>query len=149
MSSAPQERRLHQNLDLVLLVLARRVVFSLFGVAIVLGAMVIGGYPWWARAATGAAYVGVVIALARPLHRELPRGVTRWGRGILRRISWRGRYLLGLLALVSVSVGTMAFAPLDAATVAAGALILVLQVGGFVVVMGWIVGAVVNLVRGR
>jgi len=145
----PQEKRLHQNLDAVLLLLGRRVLWSLFGAAVVLGIMLAAGAPWWARAVGGAAYVGAVALLAHRVRAQLPSGVSQWGRGIWGRTRWTGRYLMLLLLVLSVGVLLLAFAPHSAAVAAGLALASSLQVLGFVCVLGWLGYAVVNLVRGR
>lgn len=145
----PQERRLHDNLDAVLLLLGRRVLWSLFGAAVVLGIMLATGAPWWARALGGAAYVGVVALLVHRVRAQLPAGVRHWGRGLWGRTRWSGRYLIALLVFLSVGVLLLAFAPAAVAVPAGVALASSLQVLGFVCVLGWLGYAVVNLVRGR
>lgn len=145
----PQERRLHENLDAVLLLLGRRVLWSLFGAAVVLGIMLATGAPWWARALGGAAYVAVVALLLHRVRAELPAGVRHWGRGLWGRTRWTGRYLMALLLFLSVGVLLLAFAPSAVAVPAGVALASTLQVLGFVCVLGWLGYAVVNLVRGR
>jgi Flp pilus assembly protein TadD len=145
----PQERRLHQNLDTVLLILGRRVVFSLFGAAIVLGILLATEAPWWTRALGGGVYVGVLALLVRRVQADLPRGVSQWGRGIWGRVSWQGKYLIGLLLLLSIGVLLLSFAPYAVAVAAGIVLAGVLRVVGIVCVIGWIGWAGVNLVRGR
>ena len=81
--------------------------------------------------------------------RDLPRGVGRWGRGLFRRARWQGKYLLALLALLSVAVVVMAFAPYAVAAGAGIVLAGVLRTVGVICVVGWVVMALVNLVRGR
>lgn len=145
----PQEKRLHDNLDTVLLLLGRRVLWSLLGAALVLGTMLATGAPWWARALAGAAYVAVLALLVHRVRAQLPSGVRRWGRGIWGRTRWTGRYLVALLLFLSVGVLLLAFTP-DAVAAAAGiALATSLQVLGFVCVLGWLGYGAVNLVRGR
>jgi Flp pilus assembly protein TadD len=145
----PQEGRLHQNLDTVLLLLGRRVAFSLFGAAIVLGILLATEAPWWARALSGGAYVGVLALLLRRVRADLPRGVSQWGRGLWGRVSWQGKYLIGLLLLLSIGVLLLAFAPYPVAAAAGILLAGVLRVLGIICVIGWIGWAAVNLVRGR
>jgi Flp pilus assembly protein TadD len=145
----PQERRLHDNLDAVLLLLGRRVLWSLFGAAVVLGTMLATGAPWGARALGGVAYVAVVALLVHRVRARLPSGVSQWGRGIWGRTGWTGRYLMALLLLVSVGVLLLAFAPSSVAAAAGIALASSLQVIGFVCILGWLGYAAVNLVRGR
>ena len=145
----PQEQRLHRNLDAVLLLLGRRVVWSLLGAAIVLGILLATEAPWWTRAASGAAYAGVLTVLVHRVQADLPRGVSQWGRGIWGRAAWQGKYLLALLALLSVGVLLLAFAPYPVAAAAGIVLGSVLRVLGIVCVLGWIGWAAVNLVRGR
>lgn len=145
----PQEERLRQNLDVVLLRLGRRVVWSLLGAAIVLGLLLATEAPWWARALGGATYAGVLALLVHQVRAQLPRGVSRWGRGIWRRATWQGKYLIGLLALLSVGVLLLALAPYPVAAAAGIALASILRVLGIVCVIGWIGFAAVNLVRGR
>jgi Flp pilus assembly protein TadD len=145
----PQEKRLHDNLDAVLLLLGRRVLWSLLGAAVVLGIMLATGAPWCTRALGGTAYVAVAALLVRRVRAQLPAGVSRWGRGIWGRTRWTGRYLMALLLFLSVGVLLLAFAPHAVATAAAIALASSLQVLGFVCVLGWLGYAVVNLVRGR
>ncbi|GAA1921170.1 hypothetical protein GCM10009797_13650 [Nocardioides hwasunensis] len=145
----PQDRRLHDNLDVVVLVLGRRVVLSLLGAAIVLGALLVNEAPWWTRALSGAAYVVVVAVLVRGVRDLLPPGVGQWGRGMWSRTQWRGKYLVGLLALLSLGVLLLAFAPHPVAAAAGIVLATVLRVLGLVCVLGWIGMALVNLVRGR
>ena len=145
----PHERRLHQNLDTVLLLLGRRVLWSMLAAALVLGVLIGTGAPWWTRALSGVAYVVVLAVLVQRLRRELPRGVSRWGRGLWGRTRWQGRYLIGLLLLLSVAVLLLAFAPYAVAAAAGVTLAAVLQVLGIVCVIGWVIWAAVNLVRGR
>ena len=145
----PQEKRLHQNLDVVLFLLGRRVVWSLFGAAIVLGILLATEAPWWTRAVSGLAYVAVVGLLVHRVREQLPRGVSQWGRGIWGRASWQGKYLIGLLLLLSVGVLLLAFAPHSVAVAAGITLGGVLRILGMVCVIGWIGYAAVNLVRGR
>lgn len=147
--NAPQEKLLHQNLDTVLLLLGRRILWSLFAAAIVLGILLATEGPWWTRALAGTAYVVVLALLARDVLTHLPRGVSRWGRGIFGRARWQGKYLLGLLALLSIGVLLLAFAPYTVAVGSALVLGSVLRVLGFVCVIGWVGFAAVNLVRGR
>lgn len=145
----PQERRVRQNLDTVLLVLARRVLWSMCAAAVVLGTLLAQDAPWWSRAVAGTAYLVVVVLLVRPLRGHLPAGVTRWGRGLWGRTRWAGRYLLGLLLLLTAAVLLLAFAPQAVAVGAGLALVGVLQVLGVVAVLGWVGYAAVSLVRGR
>jgi Flp pilus assembly protein TadD len=145
----PQEKRLHDNLDVVLLVLGRRILFSLAGTAIVLGILLVNEAPWWARALSGAAYLVVLVWFVSGVRAQLPRGVGQWGRGIWHRTQWRGKYLLALLAFLSVCVLLLAFAPSTVAIVTGLALAATLQVLGPLCVLGWIGYAAVNLVRGR
>lgn len=145
----PQEKRVRDNLDVVLLLLGRRILFSLLAVALLLGILLATGAPWWSRASSGAAYVGVVAWLLHRVRAQLPRGVSQWGRGIWGRTRWQGKYLIGLLALCTVSVLLLAFAPYPVAAAAGLALGTVLRVLGVVCVIGWVVMAAVNLVRGR
>ena len=63
--SDPQQKQVRDNLDTVLLLLGRRVMWSLFAAAIVLGILLVTGAPWWSRALAGAAYVAVVVVLVR------------------------------------------------------------------------------------
>ena len=133
----------------MLLLLGRRVMWSLFAAAVVLGILLVTGAPWWSRALAGAAYVAVVVVLVRRVVRDLPRGVGRWGRGLFRRARWQGKYLLALLALLSVAVVVMAFAPYAVAAGAGIVLAGVLRTVGVICVVGWAVMALVNLVRGR
>lgn len=147
--SDPQQKQVRDNLDTVLLLLGRRVMWSLFAAAIVLGILLVTGAPWWSRALAGAAYVAVVVVLVRHVVRDLPRGVGSWGRGLFRRTRWQGKYLLALLALLSVAVVVMAFAPYAVAAGAGIVLAGVLRTVGFICVVGWVVMALVNLVRGR
>lgn len=146
---APQEKLLHQNLDMVLLSLGRRIMWSLVAAALVLGILLVNEAPWWSRALTGAAYVTVLVLLVRDVLSHLPGGVSRWGRGIFGRARWQGRYLLGLLALLSTCVLLLAFAPYTIALSAGVLLVVVLRVVGTVCVVGWVVMAGANLVRGR
>jgi Flp pilus assembly protein TadD len=145
----PQEKRVHDNLDTVLLLLGRRVLWSLFGAALVLGVLLGLEAPWWSRALGGAAYVGFVAWLVQRVRSQLPRGVGRWGRGIWRRTRWQGKYLIGLLTVLTVGVLLLAFAPYAVAVATGIALGGSLQVLGVVCVAGWIGYAAINLVRGR
>ncbi len=145
----PQEKRVHDNLDAVLLLLGRRVLWSLLGAALVLGVLLATEAPWWSRALSGAAYVGVVAWLLHRVRSQLPRGVGQWGRGIWRRTRWQGRYLMGLLLLLTVGVLLLAFAPYSVAVAAGIVLAGALRVIGIICVMGWVVFAAINLVRGR
>lgn len=145
----PQEKRVRDNLDAVLLLLGRRVLWSLFGAAVVLGILLAHEAPWWSRALSGAAYVGLVAWLVQQVRSQLPSGVGRWGRGIWRRTRWEGRYLMGLLAVLTVGVLLLAFAPQAFAVAAGLALAGAMQVLGVVCVAGWLVFAAVSLFRGR
>jgi Flp pilus assembly protein TadD len=145
----PQDKRVRDNLDVVLLMLGRRVMWSLAAAAIVLGILLVAEAPWWSRAASGAAYLGTVVVLLRRFREQLPRGVSRWGRGIWGRTHWQGRYLIALTALLSVGVLLLAFAPYSVAAAAGLVLASVLRVVGFLCVIGWIGYAAINLVRGR
>lgn len=147
--NAPQEKLLHQNLDVVLLRLGRRIMWSLLAAALVLGILLISEAPWWSRALTGTAYAVVLVLLVHDVVAHLPSGVSRWGRGIFGRATWQGKYLLGLLALLSTCVLLLAFAPYTVALAAGLLLVVVLRVLGVVCVIGWVVMAGVNLVRGR
>jgi hypothetical protein len=91
----------------------------------------------------------VVVVLARHVVRDLPRGVGSWGRGLFRRARWQGKYLLALLALLSVAVVVMAFAPYAVAAGAGIVLAGVIRTVGVICVIGWIGYAAVNLARGR
>jgi len=147
--NAPQEKLLHQNLDTVLLLLGRRITWSLFAAALVLGILLATEAPWWTRALAGTAYVVVLVRLVRGVLTHLPRGVSRWGRGLFGRAKWQGKYLLGLLALLSVAVLLLALAPYPVAVGSALVLASVLRVVGLACIVGWVVMAGVNLVRGR
>ena len=147
--NAPQEKLLHQNLDTVLLLLGRRIMWSLFAAALVLGILLATEAPWWTRALAGTAYVVVLVRLVRGVLTHLPRGVSRWGRGLFGRAKWQGKYLLGLLALLSVAVLLLALAPYPVAVGSALVLASVLRVVGLACIVGWVVMAGVNLVRGR
>ena len=147
--AAPQERILHENLDTVLLRLGRRIMWSLLAAALTLGVLLVSEAPWWSRALAGAAYLATLGVLLHRFREHLPRGVSRWGRGIFRRAGWQGKYLLGLLALLSCGVLLLAFAPYDVAAASGIVLATVLRVLGLVCVVGWLGMAAVNLVRGR
>jgi hypothetical protein len=129
--------------------LGRRVMWSLVAVAIVLGVLLANETPWWTRALAGTTYVVVVALLVRSVLDDLPRGVRHWGRGIWGRTSWQGKYLMGLVALLSVGALLLAFAPYPVAVGAGIALAGTLRIVGLVCVIGWIGSAAVNLVRGR
>ncbi|GAA5128828.1 hypothetical protein GCM10023339_57210 [Alloalcanivorax gelatiniphagus] len=145
----PQEKRVRDNLDTVLLLLGRRVLWSLFGAAVVLGILLGAEAPWWSRALSGTAYVGFVAWLLHRVRSQLPRGVSRWGRGLWGRAKWQGKYLIGLLTVLTVGVLLLAFAPHGVAVAAGLALAGSLQVLGVVCVIGWIGYAAISLVRGR
>lgn len=147
--AAPQEKILHENLDTVLLRLGRRIVWSLLAAALTLGVLLVSGAPWWSRALAGAAYVATLGVLLHRFGDHLPRGVSRWGRGMFGRAGWQGRYLIGLLALLSCGVLLLAFAPYGVAAASGIVLVSVLRVLGIICVMGWVGMAAVNLVRGR
>lgn len=146
---APQEKVLHANLDVVLLLLGRRIMWSMFAAAAVLGVLLVTEAPWWSRVLTGAGYLGVLALLLRRFRDHLPRGVSRWGRGLFARAHWQGKYLLGLLALLSVGVLLLAFAPYPVAAASGVLLLGVLRVLGIACIVGWIAMAAINLVRGR
>ena len=145
----PQQKLVRDNLDTVLLLLGRRVMWSLFAAAVVLGVLLVTEAPWWSRAVAGATYVGVVAVLVRGVVRDLPRGVRRWGRGLFGRARWQGKYLLALLAVLSVAVLVMSLAPYAVAAGAGLALAAILRTVGVICVVGWVVMALANLVRGR
>jgi Flp pilus assembly protein TadD len=147
--SDPQQKQVRDNLDTVLLLLGRRVMWSLFAAAVVLGFLLVTAAPWWSRALAGTAYVAAVAVLVCSVVRDLPRGVGRWGRGLFRRVRWQGKYLLALLVVLSVAVVVMAFAPYAVAAGAGIVLAAVLRTVGITCVVGWVVLALVNLVRGR
>lgn len=147
--SNPQERRVRDNLDLVLLVLARRVLWSLVAAAVVLGGLLGAEQPWWTRALAGAVYVAVVALLVRRVRNQLPRGVARWSRGLWRRTGWAGRHLLALLVVATVGVLLLALAPQQVAVAAGAAMLLGMQLLLGLGVLGWLGYAVVGLVRGR
>lgn len=148
-SSDPQQRQVRDNLDTVLLLLGRRLMWSLFAAVVVLGVLLVTEAPWWSRLLAGAAYVGGVAVLVRKVVRDLPRGVGRWGRGLFGRVQWQGKYLLALLGLLSVAVLVMSVAPYAVAAGAGLVLAAVLRTVGILCVVGWVVLALVNLVRGR
>jgi Flp pilus assembly protein TadD len=145
----PQEKRTRDHLDLVLVVLGRRVMWSLLVAAIVMGALLVNEAPWWSRALAGTAYAAVLSLVVRGVVRELPRGVGRWGRGLFGRVDWRAKYLIGLLALLSGAVLLMAYAPYEVAAGAGIVLVAILRTLGLICIVGWIVMAGVNLVRGK
>ena len=146
---SPQEQMLHEGLDRVLLVLGRRVLWALAGAGLLLGVLLRAEAPWWSRAVVGATFLAAVAVLLHRFRENLPRGVTRWGRGLFGRVPWQGKYLIGLLVLLAVGVLLLAFAPHGVAESAGLALLMVLRVLGIACVVGWVLLAVVNLVRGR
>lgn len=145
----PHEKLVHHNLDTVLLWLGRRIIWSLFVEAIVLVILLANEAPWWSRALAGVAYVAMLAWLVRGVLTQLPRGVSRWGRGIFARANWAGKYLLGLLVLLSIGVLFLAFAPYSIAVGAGIVLGSTLRVLVIISVVIWIGMAAGNLIRGR
>ena len=109
------------------LLLGRRIMWSLFAVAIVLGVLLATEAPWWTRALAGTAYAAV-LALARPRRRHATcRAASLAGAaGSSGGRSGRAKYLLGLLALLSVGGAAAGVRPLSPWPAGAG---LVLVVG--------------------
>ena len=91
-AATPQQKQVRDNLDTVLLLLGRRVMWSLFAAAVVLGILLVteravvdaGARGSGVRRRGGACWCGT-------WSRDLPRGVGRWGRGMFRRAQLAGQ----------------------------------------------------------
>ncbi|UAL28808.1 tetratricopeptide repeat protein [Nocardioides rotundus] len=145
-SQAPQEKVLHQNLHRILLLLGRRALIAIATAGIVLGAMIAQDAPWWSRALVGAAFLAGLGWLLHRFRANLPRGVGQWGREALAAVPRRWQLFYGLLVLV---VLLLAFAPASIAGPAGLGFLGLARVVGLVVILGWLGGALLNLVRRR
>lgn len=145
-SQAPQERTLHRSLNRVLLLLGRRVLAAGGVAGAVLGVMIIYEAPWWSRSLAGAAFIAGVASLLHQFRTNLPPGVSDWGREALDAVPRRWQLFYALLFLV---VLVLAFAPSSVAAVAGAGFLTLLRIVGGLVIIGWIVGALISLVRRR
>lgn len=132
---------LHQNLSVVLFIAFRRTLLSLLGIAVLLAVLVMTEAPWWVRMLIGTTYVAVLGLLLSRLRTQLPRGVSRWGRGLVQQSSIRERFSMALVVALAVDVGVLAFASSSVAMGGAGVL--------FIVVRGVVVGSVIMWILGR
>lgn len=141
---APQEKVLHQNLNLVLVLLGRRVLIAVAIAGVVLGLMITQDSPWWARSLVGACFLAALTWALRRFAVNLPRGIRGWGRGALAAVPLQWQLLYAALSLV---VLLLAFAPTDVASVAGVGFLALLRIVGLMIVIGWLGGALLSLFR--
>lgn len=107
----PQEQAVHRNLDTLLLRFGVRLAWPTLLALGVLRLQLALGAPWWSRALTGAVFLGVVGLLVGWFARRAPRGLRRWGAGVLRRVSLPLRLLSWALIGFGMLVVATAVAP--------------------------------------
>ena len=145
----PTEGALHDVLDHLVLRFCRRMFLVVLLAALVLGIEVAAQAPWLLRAGTGVLMLVVAGWLASGFARHLPRGMTRWSRETFRRIQGLAWGFLALLGIALSALILMSFAPASLAATAGLGLLGVLRTIGALLFVGMVIGAFVNLVRGR
>ena len=135
LSTDPQTAMLHQNYDVILLKLIRRLWWALLVLGIALTAMAATGAPYLARVATAACLLGVYVFLTMKVTRELPRGAHLWARGLLGRVNAAAKLLILTFLGMSVAVVAMGLAPREAAEAIGIGTLSVLRVAGLAVIV--------------
>ena len=111
LTTDPQKAVLHQNYDLILLKLIRRLWWALLVLGIALTVMAAAGSPYLARAATAAGLLGAYVYLTTRVTKELPRGAHLWARGLLGRVNAGSKVMVLTFLGMSVAVLAMGVAP--------------------------------------
>lgn len=143
----PQARLSQRNLDLVVVKGCHRLFLVLLGAAIVIGIEIAAAAPWWVRGATGVALLSGIGMAARRFATHLPRGFGAGLPSLWRRVGWGARRILALFVFALGCVSFMAFAPREVGAAAGIGLLVTLQYVGVVMIIVWVVGAAVALVR--
>ncbi len=139
----PQEEVVRQNLDTLLVRFAVRLVWPTLLALFVLRVQLGLEAPWWARAATGVAFLAAIGLLVAWFARQVPRGLRLWAPGVLGRVAVPVRLVVSVLLAFGVCVVATAFAPAGLAGVAEQAAGLALRLA-LVLAVGM---ALVRLVR--
>lgn len=115
----PQEKLLHQNLDVLLIRLGTLLGLAMLAVATVLGLLSVLTDGWWPRALTGTAFLLGLAVLIHLFRRRLPRGFLTVS-SVWRRANWQGRSLLAAMALLSGVIVVLSLSPTHVAASVAG-----------------------------
>jgi tetratricopeptide (TPR) repeat protein len=145
LSHAPQVALLHDNYDVILLKLIRRLWWALLGLGIVLLVLAATGAPYLSRLATAACLLGIYTALTLRVTRELPRGAHLWARGLLGRVGVAAKVMVLTFLLLSAAVVGMGVAPRAAAEAIGIGTLSVLRFAG----LGMLVLGAFNLIFRR
>lgn len=135
-----QQRVLHQNYDVLLLRLVRRLWIALAGLGVLLAVLAAVRAPYPVRVGTVVLLLGLYAVATRRVVRHLPRGAHLWARGLFRRITWMQRALMSGFLCLSAGVVVIGLAPRDIALEAGIAVLSVLRLLGLLVIVGAVVG---------
>lgn len=144
-----QTKILHQNYDILLLRLVRRLWWALAGLGVLLAILAGARAPYPTRAATVVLLLVLYVVATRRVVRHLPRGAHLWARGLFRRISWTQRALVTGFLLLSVGVVVIGLAPREVALETGLAVLAMLRLMGLFVIAGAVAGLVRNALRRR
>lgn len=148
LATDPQLKVARGNLDVVVVKFAWRAMIALLVLAAALLGELVTGAAWWVRASTWVVALGVLSWPTKRFLGHLPQGITRWGRGLWRRVGWNARRVLALTGLGVLSVTVMAFAPAEIGLVTGGVLFGLLRVTGMLMIGYFVIRSVSSLVRG-
>lgn len=100
-----------------------RIGFRFFGLALVclFAVFLLTFQPWWVHASVATLLSGVMIGLAVPVIRSLPRGVRGWAPLVWRHASWTARISLGVGVLMVIGMLAFGFGPSSAPPLPASA----------------------------
>lgn len=110
----PQEKLLHQNLDVLLIRLGLMVGLAMLAVAVTLGLLSSLTREWWPRALTGTVFLVGLAVLIPLFRRRLPRGFLK-ASSVWRRANRQGRAFMIVLALMAGMIVLLSFAPIHIA----------------------------------
>ncbi|MBO9520220.1 MAG: tetratricopeptide repeat protein [Nocardioidaceae bacterium] len=139
-----QRPMLHQNYDVLLLRLVRRLWLALAALGVLLAGLAGGRAPYPVRVATVVALLGLYAVATRRVTRHLPRGAHLWARGLFTRIPWPQRALVAGFVALSAGVVVIGLAPRSMALGTGLVILWILRLLGLAVIAGGLVG----LVRG-
>lgn len=135
-----QRQMLHQNYDILLLRLIRRLYLALAALGAVLVVMVLAETPYPFRVSVVVLLLGCYAAATRRVVRHLPRGSHLWARGLIRRVDFAQRALVVGFVLLSVGVVVTGVAPRSIAVGSAIAMLTVLRMVGIAALIGAVIG---------
>lgn len=143
-SLAPGEGMAQQNLRMLTMRLAIRILVVVLVGAGILAITLATGTPWWGRALLGACLIGGTGWLVVDSRDHLPRGMTLDWRVLTGAMGWRERIWLGITVFALACLVAMSFAPAGVAADAGMGLLVI----GRGLLFGTIVVGLLSAFRG-